>query len=83
MHDQVAFLQIGEINVERRAGRQRVRRFEPARPLDFVASENFRVRDDNQLCFIADKAAGERADVGPKSKVKSKVAQIFLSGKTT
>ena len=56
MDDQIAFLQIGEINVERGAGRQRVRRFQPARTLDFVAAKNLRIRDDDEFCVVADES---------------------------
>jgi hypothetical protein len=49
MNDKVAFLQFGEVNVERGTGGQRVRGFQPAWPLDFVAPENFRVGDDDEL----------------------------------
>ena len=62
MHDQIAFFQIGEINVERGAGGQRVRRFQPARPLDFVTPKNFRVGDDDEFGLVANEAARERAD---------------------
>ena len=58
MHDQIAFLQIGEINVERGARGQRVRRFQPARPLDFVTPENFRVGDDDEFGLVANETAG-------------------------
>ncbi len=63
MHDQIAVFQVGEINVERGPGRQRVRRFQPARPLDFVAAKNFRVGDHDEFRLVANKAAGERAEV--------------------
>ena len=65
----VAFLQFGEVNVERGAGGQRVRGFQPARPLDFVAAKNFRVGDDDEFCLFANEAAGKRAEVSPQSKV--------------
>ena len=70
MHDQIAFLQIGEINVERGTRGQRVRGFLAARPLDFVAAENFRVGDDDEFRLVANKAASERAEVSPKSDVE-------------
>ncbi len=76
MHDQVAFLQFSEINVERGAGGQRVRRFQPARTLDFVTAKNFRVGDDDQFRLVANKTTGEGAgsclgsgDRGPASGV--------------
>ena len=67
MDDQVAFFQFGEINVEGGTGGQRVRGFQPARPLNFVAAENFRVGDDDEFCFFAKKSAGKRADMSPQS----------------
>ena len=69
MHDQIAFLQIGEINVQRGTRGQRVRRFEPARALDFVAPKNFRIGDDDQFRLVANKAAGERAELHLRSGV--------------
>ena len=63
MHDQIAFLQIREINVQRGTRGQRMRRFEPARALDFVAAKNFRIGDDDEFRLVTDKAAGERADL--------------------
>ena len=78
MHDQIAFLQIREINVERRTRGQRVRRFVPARTLNFVAPENFRVGDDDQFRLVADEAASERAEVSPKSNVQS--LKLFVVG---
>ena len=63
MNDEVAFFEFGEVNVERGAGRQRVRRFEPARPLDFVTPEDFRVRDDDEAGSVRNEAASERAKV--------------------
>ena len=71
MNDVVALLQVGEINVQRRARRLRVRRFEPARPLHLVAPKDFRVGDDDQLGLVAEKAAGQRAEMSPKSRVQS------------
>src|SRR2546425_991569 len=37
MHDVIPLLQVGEVDVESRARRQGVRRFQPARALDLVA----------------------------------------------
>ncbi len=71
MHDQIAFLQIREINVERGTCGQRVRRFQPARTLDFVAPENFRIGDDDQFGFVADETTCERANSGLGSGVWS------------
>src|ERR1017187_3487419 len=61
--NKVAFFQFGEINVEGGTGGQRVRGFQPARPLNFVAAKYFRVGDDDEFCFFAKKSAGKRADV--------------------
>ncbi len=68
MHDEVAFLQFGEINVQRGTGGQRVRRFQPARPLDLVTAENLRVGDDDQLGLVAEETAGQRADLSLKAE---------------
>src|ERR1017187_5043353 len=69
MHDQIAFFQIGEINVERGTRRQRVRRFLAARTLDFVTAKNLRIRDDDQLCFVTNEAASERTKVQRRTGV--------------
>ena len=63
MHDQIAFLQIREINVERGTRGQGVRGFQPARTLDFVASENFRIGHDHQFGLLAEKPARQRTEV--------------------
>jgi hypothetical protein len=63
MNDKVAFFQFGEINVEGGTGGQRVRGFQPAWPLNFVAAKNFRVGDNDEFCCFAKKSAGERAEV--------------------
>ena len=57
MNDKVAFFQFGKVNVEGGTGGQRVRGFQPAWPLDSVAPENFRVRDDNEFCFFTQEPA--------------------------
>jgi hypothetical protein len=62
MHDIIAFFQIGEINVERGTRRQRVRRFLPARSLDFVTPENFRIGHDDEFRLVTKKTACERTD---------------------
>ena len=49
--------QIAEIDVEQRLRRLRVRRFKPARTLDFVAAENFRIGDDNDFRGLKKKSA--------------------------
>ena len=69
MHDIIAFFQVREINVERGARGLRVRRFLPARTLDFVTAENFRIRHDHQFRFVINKAARERTDLNLESGV--------------
>ena len=69
MDDEVAFFQFGEINVERGTGRQRVRRFQPAWTLDFVAAKNFRVGDDDQFRLVTNEAARKGADVKRRTGV--------------
>src|ERR1039457_129530 len=78
--NQVAFFQFGEINVEGGTGGQRVRGFQPAWPLNFVAAKNFRVGDDDKFCFFAKKSAGKRADVSRGSRVEGRgLNEIWLS----
>ncbi|GIT77786.1 MAG: hypothetical protein Ct9H300mP32_1680 [Verrucomicrobiota bacterium] len=48
MHDEVAHTQVGKIDLQRRARRRCVGRFEPARSLGAVTSKNLRVGDDAQ-----------------------------------
>ena len=81
MNDKVAFFQFGKVNVEGGPGGQCVRRFQPAWPLDSVTPENFRVGDDNELCFFAKKSPGERADVSRRSRVEGRglIRQLRLS----
>ena len=76
MNDKVAFFQFGEINVEGGAGGQRVRGFQPARPLNFIAPKNFRVGDDNEFCCFAQEPAGKRAN----SRLGSGVRVLGLRG---
>ena len=71
MNNEVAFFQFGEINVEGGTGGQRVRGFQPAGPLDFVAAENFRVGDDDESGLFAKKSAGERADMNRRTGVQA------------
>ena len=66
MHDVIAVVEIGEVDVEQRARGLRVRRLEPARALDFVASEYFSIGDDDELRLFVEEAAGERTEVGEK-----------------
>src|SRR5207247_10244406 len=67
--DVVAFFEFGEIDVERRTHCSRVRRFQPARTLDFVSTEDFRVGDDDQFCFTETKTTAERAEVQRRAGV--------------
>ena len=86
MDDEVAFLQFGEINVERGTGGQRVRRFQPARTLDFVTAKNFRVGDDDQFGLVAEETARERAEVqsgGRASGVRGCAARASFSRSET
>ena len=78
MHDQIAFFQIGEINVERGPGRQRVRGFLTARALDFVAAKNLRVGDDYELGLVADEATRERTEMQRRTGV-APVSNFFFS----
>ena len=64
MHHEIAFLEFGEINVERRTGGLRVGGLEPARLLALITAEDFRVGDDNHLGFVTDEATRERAELG-------------------
>ena len=57
--NQVAFFQFGEINVERGASGERVRRFQPPWPLDFVTPENFRVSNDDEFRLVTNETAGK------------------------
>ena len=61
--DEVAFFQFGEINVERGAGGERMRRFQPARTLDFVAAKNFRVGDNDEFGPVTKETARKSADL--------------------
>ena len=71
MHDEIAFFQVGEINVERGTRGLGVRRFLAARTLDFVTAKNFRIGDDDQFRLVANKAAGQRADLNLRCNVGS------------
>src|ERR1017187_2903919 len=77
LHDQIAFLQIREINVERGARGQRVRGFLAARSLDFVAAENFRIGDDDEFGLVADETTGEGAEVQRRTGV-APVSNFFF-----
>ena len=63
MDNVIPFLQVGEINIQRRACRLGVGRFEPARALDLIASENLGIGDNDQFGLFAQEAARERAQV--------------------
>ena len=71
MHDEIAFLQIGEINVERGTRGQGVRGFQPARTLDFITPKNFRIGDDDEFRLFADETARQRADVDLQDSVSA------------
>src|SRR5882724_7382514 len=72
MHDEIAVVQIGKINVERRTCGQRVGIFLAARTLDFVTSKNFRVGDDDEFCFRVNKSASERTQMSRGSRVEGR-----------
>ncbi len=63
MHDEITVVKVGEINVERGARGLRMGRFLPTWSLDFVTAKNFRIRHHDQFRFVANKAAGEGADL--------------------
>ena len=79
MHDEIAFFQIGEINVQRGTRGLRVRRFQPARTLDFVAAKNFRVGDDDQFRLVTNKSARERAEMNLQAAVSSAIETVIRS----
>src|SRR5207245_10759552 len=66
--DVIAFLEFTEVDVERGTRRLRVRRLEPARALDFVAAEDFRVGDDHEPRGVAQEPARQRAAVGRRGQ---------------
>jgi hypothetical protein len=79
--DIVAFFEFGEIDVERRTHCRGARRFQPARTLDFVSSEDFRVGDDGQFCFMENEATAERAEVQGGAGILPAASILhFLSG---
>ena len=61
MHDEVAHTQVGKIDLQRRARRRCVGRFEPARSLGAVTSKNLRVGDDDQTGRLDEKTARHTA----------------------
>jgi len=65
MHHVVAFLQLAEIDVHRRAGGECVRRFHASRPLDFVASEDLRVRHHHESGCLANETARQGTEGQP------------------
>ena len=67
MNDIIAFRQFRKIDVQRGAGGNRMRRLEPARALDFVPSENFRIGDDDEFRLVAHEAARDRTDVNGRN----------------
>src|SRR5437762_223875 len=70
----IAFLQFREINVQRGTSGFGVWRLEPARSLDFVTAKNFRIGDDDQFCFIEEKAARKTS----RMQSRTMILQIFL-----
>ena len=76
MHNQIAFLQIGEINVQRGTRSQRVHGFLAARALDFVAPENFRIGDNDEFRLVTNEAARERAGLNHQPCFRRKT--VFL-----
>ena len=68
--DEVTFLQFGEINVEGGADGERLRRFQPARALDFIAAKNLRVGDHDKFGILANETAGKRTNSRPGSGVR-------------
>ena len=75
VNDIVALLQLGEINVQGRTRRLRVRRLEAARPLHLVTPEDLGVGDDDQPGLVAEEAAGQSAEVSAKSEGRSPKAE--------
>ena len=63
MHDVIALLQIGEIDVEKRARGLGVRRLQTTRALDLVTAENLRVGDHHQICRFTAKAPRQRTQM--------------------
>src|SRR6185437_6690357 len=86
MHDEIAVVQVGEINVECRARGLCMGRFLSAWSLDFVTAKNFRICDDDQFRFVANKAAGEGTDLnlgcGVVSVSRLVEPQVRLYGET-
>src|SRR5882724_10130953 len=78
MHDEIAVVQVGKINVERGTRGQRVGGFLAARPLDFVATKNLRVGDDGEFHFLADKTTGERSDLYCRCIAETEFLPDFL-----
>src|SRR2546425_12340280 len=77
VNDIIAFFQFRKINIQRGSGGNRVRRLEPARALDFVASENFRIGDDDELRLVAHEATRERAQQRRGPKVEGRGLLLF------
>ncbi len=76
MHDQVAFFQIREINVQRRARGLRVGIFLAAWTLDFVTAKDFRIGDNDDFHLIANKSTRKRADLNFQFFFRAKT--VFL-----
>ena len=78
MHHQVAFVEICEINVQRRPRRLRMRRLHPARPLYLVATEYFRIRHHHQLRRLANKSARQRTDLYDRPQLRQRSPGLFF-----
>src|SRR5258708_37235528 len=62
VHDVVALLQVGEVNVKQGAGSLGVARFQPPGTLDFVAAKDFGIGDYDQAGAVRNKTTAKRAD---------------------
>ena len=74
VNDIITLFEFAEIDVECRAHRRGVRRFQAARPLHLVPAEDFSVGDDDQPAFGEDKSASESAEVKNGVGAQSAVA---------
>ena len=80
VHDQVAVLQFGKVNVERGARGERMGRFDPARALNPVTAKNFRIGDNNEPGLVANESAGQRADLRVGSGVLGLASGVWGLG---
>ena len=80
MHDEIALLQVREINIQRGARGLRVRGLLPTRSLHFVSAKNLRVRNDYKFCLVANEPASERANLSRRSRVEGRgLGRVRLS----